>query len=65
MICAAAPCARSPPDHGKFGGRGDEDHDDMISDTRWEPFKDLARHLSEPQLALLDTWAAGLKKDGS
>ena len=37
----------------------------MISDTRWEPFKDLARHLSEPQLALLDTWAAGLKKDGS
>ena len=35
----------------------------MVSDTRWEPLKDLVRHLSEPQLALLDTWAGSLQKN--
>ena len=34
----------------------------MVSDTRWEPLNDLVRHLSEPQLALLDTWAGSLQK---
>ena len=47
---------------GKFGGDADEDEDDMVSDTRWEPLNGLVRHLSEPQLALLDTWAGGLQK---
>ena len=47
---------------GKYGGGADEDEDDMVSDTRWEPLNDLVSHLSEPQLAVLDAWAGSLQK---